>query len=379
MTPHPLERRATVAWGGALPALEQLVGRTRDWHAALPFTRLTDYGMEPADARELLWRTARHEDWTSVAREIGSRQLARADAASGQAGGRTELISVRAGGAALNVAQVPINSDSELKRELYAQFQQAVARYAALRGGMERVSLPYADAAVDGWLLFPRGAPAAAVVVWGGLSGWGAAYLGIAEELTARGLVCVLAEGPGQGTTRLDSFLHAAEDALGGYRRFIDLLAADPRTSAMPIGIYGNSIGGMIAARVTAIDRRVRACAINCAPAAVELPDAVGPRGQFLAFLGLEGRLEEAQRSIRRLNFDPQRDQIDAALLVLHGGADGLVTRESAAEFLAAARAESAANLLTWPDGEHTLYNHSSERDAIVADWFAERLTENDG
>lgn len=373
-----MERGAPVGWGGALPALEQLDDESREWHAALPYTRLTDYGMDPADARELLWRTARGDDWPSTAREIGIRQLARADDARGRAGGRTELAAVHAGAAALNIAQVPMSFDSGLKRELYAQFQEAVARYAGLRGGMERVSIDYAGGAVDGWLLFPRGsAPVGAVAVWGGLSGWGAAYLGIAEELTARGIACVLAEGPGQGTTRLDSLIYASEDTLGGYARFVDLLATDARTSAAPIGIYGNSIGGMMAARVTASDPRVRACAINCAPTAVELPDAAGPRDQLLAFMGLEDRPDEARRAIRRLGFDPRRHQIDSDLLVLHGGADGLVDHETAQRFLPSGRAGSRADLLSWPDGEHTLYNHRSERDAIVADWFADRLGED--
>ena len=31
----------------------------------------------------------------------------------------------------------------------------------------------------------------------------------------------------------------------------------------------------------------------------------------------------------------------------------------------------------SWPDGEHLLYNHAAERDAAVADWFADRLLRN--
>jgi len=28
----------------------------------------------------------------------------------------------------------------------------------------------------------------------------------------------------------------------------------------------------------------------------------------------------------------------------------------------------------TWPDGEHTIYNHPTERNALAAAWFAEAL-----
>lgn len=31
--------------------------------------------------------------------------------------------------------------------------------------------------------------------------------------------------------------------------------------------------------------------------------------------------------------------------------------------------------LQVWDDGEHTIYNHADERNDLVADWFADRLT----
>src|SRR6476620_6726138 len=99
MTPNPMQRGGSVAWGGAVPSPEQLGSQPREWQAALPYTRLTDYGMEPADARELLWRTARGEDWVVVAREIGGRELARADTASRPRRGLNDVAAVRAGGA----------------------------------------------------------------------------------------------------------------------------------------------------------------------------------------------------------------------------------------------------------------------------------------
>lgn len=374
MTPTPMRRHGLIEWGGALPTLESLSGERKEWHAALPYTRLTDYGMEPADARELLWRTARDEEWVTVAVEIGSRQLGRARVADENGAIATQVAAVLAGAAAINVAQIVISQDDSRKRELYRAFQQAVARYTELRGGMERVSLAYGNADLSGWVMFPRDAPVGAVVVWGGLSGWGATYLAVGEALTARGLVCLLAEGPGQGSTRLESHVFASEETLGGYGRFIDFLETDPRTSQLPIGIYGNSLGGMIAARVGAADDRVRACAVNCSPAAVGLPEAAGARDQLLAFLGLENRAEQAGERIQGLHFVPERHKLRSPLLVLHGGADRLVTHEDAAAYLEAIVGDQAVALLTWPDGEHTLYNHSTERDGVVADWFRENL-----
>ncbi|WP_374976520.1 alpha/beta hydrolase family protein [Microbacterium trichothecenolyticum] len=374
MIDKPMPRRGVVGRGGALPSLESLSGEPREWHASLPYTRLTDYGMDAADARELLWRTARDEEWVSVAAEIGHRQLVRANEAGASGTAATQLAAIRAGAAAINVAQIVINQDTARKRALYREFQDAVGRYAQLKGGIERVSLPYGDGVVEGWLILPPSAPSGAVAVWGGLSGWGAAYLAVGEALAARGLACLLAEGPGQGSTRLESHIYASENTLAGYRRFVDFLETDSRTSGLPVGIYGNSIGGMLAARVCAADTRVRACAVNCSPVAADLPDAVGPREQFLAFLGLADGGDHSSDLIRGLHFLPKRHRLRSPLLVLHGGADQLVTQQDAAAYLEAVRDIDAAELVHWPDGEHTLYNHSVERNEVVADWFREQL-----
>src|SRR5437764_301454 len=83
---------------------------------------------------------------------------------------------------------------------------------------------------------------AATVVVWGGLSSWGAAYLGTADALNARGLACLLAEGPGQGEPRLLSRLHMDEHVTDGFARFVDAIEADPRLGDA-IGVQGNSFG----------------------------------------------------------------------------------------------------------------------------------------
>ena len=68
-----------------------------------------------------------------------------------------------------------------------------VARVAELgEPAIERVEVPWREGRLVGWLyLPPSGRAAATVVVWGGRSGWGAAYLGAADVLTARGLACL--------------------------------------------------------------------------------------------------------------------------------------------------------------------------------------------
>ena len=60
-----------------------------------------------------------------------------------------------------------------------------------------------------------------------------------------------------------------------------------------------------------------------------------------------------------------------AVLLVLHGGADPLITLEQQTVFL---ELSEHSSLRVWEDGEHTMYNHSTERTELVGDWFRARL-----
>lgn len=76
--------------------------------------------------------------------------------------------------------------------------------------------------------------------------------------------------------------------------------------------------------------------------------------------------------TLRQLRFDPSRQPIGCPVLVLHGGADPLVDRGQAQAF---AGASARGRLESWPDGEHTIYNHADERDALVGDWLAEVLS----
>jgi alpha-beta hydrolase superfamily lysophospholipase len=95
-------------------------------------------------------------------------------------------------------------------------------------------------------------------------------------------------------------------------------------------------------------------------------------RAQLAAALGTadEDRLTAVLDALR---FDPDRHRIACPVLVLHGGADPLVP-DPAIQAPFAEAAGTRGELRTWPDGEHTLYNLAAERDATVADWFADHL-----
>ncbi|UUU29305.1 lysophospholipase [Streptomyces sp. CA-210063] len=338
-------------------------------HRAMPFTRLTDCGMDPADARRLLADTTAGIPWQDAAAILADVQLERARLAEAAGHRTTARQAYRFASAALMFAQMAYQSDTPEKRELYARHTAATA---ALEPGVERVEIPHRDGVLGGWLCLPTTAPPrATVIVWGGLSGWGAAYLPIADAYTERGLACLLAEGPGQGESRLRHGLYVDEHVTDGFARFVDLVEADPRLGG-PVGVQGVSFGGLFAAHLAAADPRIGAVAVNGAPAVPTVPEFRTAREQMAAVVGTvdPDRVAEVMDGLR---FDPDKHRITCPLLLLHGGQDPLARYEDQEPFLRAAE-PATTTVRIWPDGEHTLYNHAAERDALTADWFTDHL-----
>jgi alpha-beta hydrolase superfamily lysophospholipase len=345
-------------------------------HRAMPYTRLIDYGMNHADARALLDGTAGGRPWAELAGELADHRTRAAEIALAAGHRLTAVQSARwATGAAL-FAQMAESDDTPMKRELYGRYVALVRQVADLsEPPMERIEVPYRHGRLVGWLrLPPTGEITATVVVWGGLSGWGAAYLRGADALAARGLACLLAEGPGQGEPRLTDQVYIDEDVIDGFARFLDVVCDHPRLggTAGTVGVQGNSFGGLFAAHLAARDRRVGACVVNGSPSAPRLPPFRTERAQFTAAFGTD-REDQLTAVLNGLRFDPARHPIACPVLVLHGDADPLVNDPAIQQPFADAAGERG-RLRVWPGGEHTLYNHAAERDSIVADWFAEQL-----
>jgi len=264
------------------------------------------------------------------------------------------------------------NHDTPRKRALYDQLTTATRQLCAWsEARMSRVEVPFGQGELIGWLVRPQAAQAhGTVLVFGGQSGWGVAYLPVARALARRGLATLLAEGPGQGETRMRQGILVDVDMEAAYSQFISFIANDA-SLGLP-GIWGNSVGGLWSARTAAADRRIRACCVNGGLAAPTLQPFRTFAEQAGAMLGTDDETAIA-RNFKRMSFSPERHRIHCPLLVLHGGADPLVKPEDLQPFLDGAD-NADVTLRVWEDGEHTLYNHAAERTAFVADWFAQRL-----
>lgn len=339
---------------------------------AVPVTRMVDYGAPLGEALALHARVQSEDppQWDEACESLAERQAGIARRAE-QAGRRiTAAQAWRATSALLQCAHLAFNEDVPRKKALYQQAQDALQRHGALRGDLAPFCRPTPFGDLHGWLVRPSSAPVGAVLVLGGLSGWGGSYLDMGRALAERGLLAILGEGPGQGWTRLAGGLSLRIDNLPLLGEFLNLAQSE---GVRRFGVWGNSFGGLFAAHLAASDPRVGAVCINGAPMVPTVPSFRTAREQMAAVFGTQDEQLLADR-VGALAMAPGRHRVPGAMLVVQGGRDPLVPLGEQASFLTLADGPTAT--MTWDDGEHTIYNHAGERNALVADWFGEQLGE---
>lgn len=333
---------------------------------AIPLSRMIDYGMTARDAASLHALAADDAtEWSALAEALAGAHLSQAQRHADA--GRDALCRLERerAAAAYNIGQLAIHRDNETKRRLYALTTQCLAANANDPGcDYRRLVLPADDGRnLYAWD-FPVRDPAGCVVMFGGLSGWGASFMGLARALNRRGIRTILAEAPGQGETRLVSGLHLSRKALSQAMRFVEL-AAD---SGQPAGIIGFSFGGLIAAHLAAAAPHVAALCTNGSPVAIGALNHPAEREQFAAAFGAEGA--ELLGLVSDFNFDASVEVVRCPVLALEGGADPLVAPGTWRGFVG--ERHEAADAFVWEDGLHTLYNHAGERDALIAAWLSD-------
>jgi alpha-beta hydrolase superfamily lysophospholipase len=194
----------------------------------------------------------------------------------------------------------------------------------------------------------------------------------LGEALAGRGVDALLLDGPGQGQTRLTHEHYLSVDWRDAYRSAVDFL--DRRAPGRPIGIIGNSIGGSFAMAVAVDDPRIRAC---CDNGGIGAPWTVPPSiGTFFSKMAAMCGPDDADHAVDIWkSVTPLADGPNAGypLLIVQGGKDPMVSTELAEMLLHGAPTEDK-QMIVYSDGDHCIYNHKNDRDALIADWIRARL-----
>ena len=138
-------------------------------------------------------------------------------------------------------------------------FSNAVA---LLKMPVEIVRLPYENTTLPGYFFRSPYADAKGpvLIVHQGRDGWAEHCVYIAEAATKRGYHCLLFDGPGQGQVlRLQGlpFRHDWEKVI---TPVVDYLVTRPDVDRSRIGLMGLSMGGALAPRAAAFEKRLKVC-----------------------------------------------------------------------------------------------------------------------
>ena len=334
------------------------------------FERLLGYGVAYADVVELRARVLEGEAWEAAATAVAEIVLEQANAASTVPAQTSRILYLRRASALLRMSQMMMLTNTPERRQIFARAATIYGEAAKLLSDRQRILIETDSRPMAGWLVPARGVAVASAIVIGGVEGWAMDFDSLGEALAARGIDALLLDGPGQGESRFHHNHYLSVHWSDAYRSAIDFLQR--RGAGQRIAFIGNSIGGSFAMAMASIDKRVSAC---CCNGGVIKPTLAQGRTTFFAKMvaacGTDNE-EEALAAWRTV------DPIAPAgrrypLLIVHGGKDPMIPT-AASEMLLAAASTDDKEMVVFSDGDHCIYNHRDDRDALIADWVRSRL-----
>jgi len=352
--------------------VEALSGESRAGLRQFSLERMMGYGIDYADAVELRARVLLGEAWCDAASGLADSALAQADA-HGPSGEVTRAHYLHRSSALLRMSQAMMLTDTDERHAIYARAVELFGAAGELVGDREHVAISTDNGTLAGWI-YPADRAVAATIVIGGVEGWAMDFQSLGQALAARGVTALMLDGPGQGESRFAHGTLMSKRWLTSYRQALDFL--ESRAAGMPLGIVGNSMGGGIAMAVAANDSRIRAC---CGNGGLGNPGIVPPEiGTFFwKMAGLCG-VNDADESIAVWSsVTPMVEGVNPGypLLIVHGGKDPMISTEMVTHLYENAPTQDK-RMVVFSDGDHCIYNHRSDRDALIADWMRTRLTD---
>jgi 2,6-dihydroxypseudooxynicotine hydrolase len=330
-------------------------------------------GVSPDDLQRVLGRIGSLARWVDEWEALGREH---------EQGGRDALELGRredaarrflAASAAYNFAQYVIFLDISRKRLLHEACTRAYAHAAPLLSPPAHpFEVLFRRQLIKGFLRLPRGArPAPVVVMFNGtnavkeeLHWWG-------EAMLERGLAVITFDGPGLGRTWHRMSMVAEPRPVG--EAILDHLESWPQLDPDRIAFFGQSLGGYLAIRVAAHDRRVKAVAAISPPYSADIywnVTLASMRRELAALYNMAER--EMGGSVDRITLAESLPDLHAPLLVAGGGHDLITPGTEAWRIFEGARCER--ELIYYPDGAHDCFNVLDDLRPRITSWLARKL-----
>jgi alpha-beta hydrolase superfamily lysophospholipase len=331
--------------------------------------RLMSYGVSYPDAQELLCLVHSGTEWKTAALQLAQQVLARLVSVPGTA---TRMNILFRAAALTRMAHIMMLADTDERRTIFNQATQLFQEAVSLTPGHEKVVIQTGAKPLVSWVLSPNSAPRAAIIVIGGMEGWGMDVYDIAVSMASRGIEVWALDGPGQGESRFNHNHFFQREWRSSYQAVVaHIQTVRPD---LPVGLLGNSMGGTMALEVAACEPALYACCSNGGPPrAIDAPALrPGIRQKMWAMCGPVSD-EEGERIWSEVDVTAHGQNISCPVLIVHGEQDPLVSND---EVLKVFDSVGSADkiLVSFGDGLHCIYNHPDDKNALIADWFLEKL-----
>lgn len=340
----------------------------------LRFPRLLASGVDYNDARRVLDRLERFEDWCREWQTMAAIHEALGEEALRD--GRT----VTAGRAFVRAAiyyhtgQSVYFDDPTEKRRVQERQRAAYERAMPhLRPPAESVAILFEGITFPGNLRLPTGRrPAPCVLLNPGADSTKEEFYTLENEFLERGLATFSYDGPGQGLTWQTMKLRPDfEKPVGAV---LDALSARVELDASRFGIWGRSFGGYAAPRAAACDDRLKACiSIGgfCDMAGIwdRLPTSVKDTLQFGFGVASHGVARERAKDFTLTGL---LGKMRHPLLIVHSGLDTVCPVEESERMKR--EAGGPTTLVVFPEGNHVCDNIPYKVRPLMADWMALQL-----
>ena len=251
---------------------------------------------------------------------------------------------------------------------------------------VEKVEIPYeqGSALYAYFLRTPYGqARQPVLIAFGGLDSFKEElYFMVARGALARGIACLLVDGPGQGATLRRERIPTRYDYEVPVGRCIDYLHTRADVDLERLAVSGSSLGGYYAARAAAYEHRLAACISHGAIWDIQARWAKTPEDHMSApqikwVFGARSMAEATQKA-ENFKLEGVLQHMRCPYLIVHGGYDVLGVSEANTVY-ESAKAAGVDVTLTFVSPEETGADHCQHDNPTIGeeymfDWLAERF-----
>lgn len=226
-------------------------------------------------------------------------------------------------------------SDARMLPTFHKALDMYKRAWQLVRPPFELVEIPYEGIKLPGYLSKPRGTPDQrfpAVYSFGGadstLTGTGSG----AGPWTARGMIHLFVDGPGQGQPLRLHGVPAPPDSERVGKTVIDYMVSRPDIDPNRIGITGTSMGGYTAPRIASGDKRVKAAAFWAGAYSLleDIFDYFPPIQDRIRWLVGAKDLTDARKKIAEFTLEGRATQIECPMLIGYSKDDRIMDPQGA-------------------------------------------------